>query len=154
MLRLHHRLLQRFYLAYSRIGRGMTLGVRAMLLDGDRVLLVKHTYIPGWYLPGGGVEAGESFSQALSREIREETGATLAGPTELFGVYRHPNAPRRDHIALYVCREWRRGAEKIADREILAVEFFPLTRLPDDAAPSTIARVREVLSGDPPATDW
>ena len=154
MLKLRHRLSQRFYLAYSRIGRGMTLGVRAMLIDGDRILLVKHTYLPGWYLPGGGVEAGESLGEALVREIREETGAELAGPAKLFGIYRHSLPPRRDHIALYVCRDWTHGEQKIASREILAAQLFPLARLPADAAPSTIARVGEVLSGAPPATDW
>ena len=132
----------------------MTLGVRAMLIDGDSILLVKHTYLPGWYLPGGGVEPGESLGEALAREIREETGAELTGPAALFGMYRHPAPPRRDHIALYVCREWKHGAEQTTSREILAAELFPLARLPADAAPSTIARLGEVLSGNPPATDW
>jgi ADP-ribose pyrophosphatase YjhB (NUDIX family) len=154
MLRLHHRLSQRLYLAYSRIGRGMTLGVRGLLIEGDRILLVKHTYLPGWYLPGGGVEAGESLGEALVREIREETGAELTGPPKLFAIYRHSLPPRRDHIALYVCREWKQGAGKIASGEIVAAELFPLSRLPADAAPSTLARLGEVLSGAPPATDW
>ena len=45
----------------------MTLGVRAVVLDGEnRVFLVKHCYVSGWHLPGGGVEVGESFLDALS----------------------------------------------------------------------------------------
>jgi 8-oxo-dGTP pyrophosphatase MutT (NUDIX family) len=154
-LKLHHRLLQQGYLAYSRLARGMTLGVRAMLLQDDRVVLVKHSYIPGWYLPGGGVEAGESLGEALERELREEVGAVLAGPPQLFGVYRNGRVRRSDHVALYVCRDWRRhAAPRLLNREIVACEMFGLDALPAGASPATLARIREVVDGEPPSTDW
>jgi ADP-ribose pyrophosphatase YjhB (NUDIX family) len=155
VLRLHHRILQRGYLAYSRLARGMTLGVRAMLVRDDTIVLVKHSYVPGWYLPGGGVEAGESLAEALAREIDEESGARLTGTAELFAIYRNARTDKRDHVALFVCREWEcSGARKIPNREIVAVERFPPSALPDDATASTRARVREVFYGESPATDW
>jgi ADP-ribose pyrophosphatase YjhB (NUDIX family) len=155
VLRLRHRLLQRGYLAFSRISRGMTLGVRAVLLDGGTVVLVRHSYLPGWYLPGGGVEPGETLGGALRREIREEAGAMLTGPAQLFAIYRNGEADRRDHVALYVCRDWtpvpggwRRSAE------IVALERFPCEALPAEATRATRARLAEVLGGMPPAEDW
>jgi ADP-ribose pyrophosphatase YjhB (NUDIX family) len=154
-LKLHHRVLQRGFLALSRVTRGMTLGVRAMLLKDGEIVLVKHSYIPGWYLPGGGVEAGESFAAALARETEEEADARLTGAAELFGIYRNGRVDRRDHVALFVCREWERiGTRRIPNREIVAMDRFALERLPKGTTTGTLARIREVLGGEPPAVDW
>ena len=154
-LKLHHRLLQRGYMAYSRFARGMTLGVRAMLLTETEVVLVKHSYMPGWYLPGGGVENGETVEEAMRREIAEEAGATLTGPAQLFGVYRNGEADRRDHVALFVCRDWEPLAGGwLRSREVVAMERFALVSLPEDTTHATRARIAEVLSNTPPSADW
>ena len=154
-LRPHQRILQRAFLAYSRLSRGMTLGVRAMLIRHEQVLLVKHGYVPGWYFPGGGVEAGETTGEALEREILEEAGARLTGPPGLFGIYRNAHADRRDHVALFVCRDWEEGATpRIPDREIVAAAMFPVSDLPADTNAGTRVRVSEVLAGATPAADW
>jgi 8-oxo-dGTP pyrophosphatase MutT (NUDIX family) len=154
-LRPHHRLLQRGHLVFARLSRGMTLGVRAMLLDGGQVLLIKHSYIPGWYFPGGGVDAGESLIAALHREVREETGATLDAPPELYGIYRNAHVDRRDHVALFVSREWTiRQAPRLPNREIVACALFPLDGLPPGISPGTAARIREVAGALPPSVDW
>ena len=154
-LKLHHRLMQRGFLAASRFTRGMTLGVRAILVDGDRVLLVRHTYLPGWYFPGGGVEPGESFHDALAREMLEEAGATLTGPEELFGLYRNAAADPRDHVALYFCRHFQRDAAfRVPNAEILALDFFPVSAPPENTSHGTLARIREVFFGEPPSADW
>lgn len=53
------------------------VGVGAVILDGDRVLLVKRGHAPlkgEWSLPGGSVELGETLETALAREVLEETG--------------------------------------------------------------------------------
>src|ERR1044072_1227621 len=69
--------LRRVLHVYWRFARGMTLGVRAVVIDPTgRVFLVKHSYVAGWHLPGGGVETGETMREALARELIEEGGIT------------------------------------------------------------------------------
>lgn len=150
-----HQFQQRVFLAYSRLTRGMTLGVRAVLLKDGHVTLVRHTYVPGWYFPGGGVEPGESIGEALAREISEEAGAVLTGAADLFAIYRNAHADPRDHVALFVCRAWeRRGSLRLPNREIVAAELFPLDALPADTTQATRARLREVMDGEMPSPDW
>ena len=149
------RFRQRAFLTFARLTRGITLGVRAMLLRDDRVMLVRHSYVSGWHFPGGGVDVGESVGEALAREAREEAGAVLTGPAVLFGLYRNAHADVRDHVALFVCRSWeQRGRLELPNYEIVACEPFPLDALPADTSLGTRARLREVLSGEPPAADW
>src|SRR4051812_28077284 len=91
--------LRQFVHLYFRFARGMTLGVRAVVLDAnDRVFLVRHTYVSGWYLPGGGVEVGQTFRAALETELREEGCITLTGEPVLHGVFLNSHVSLRDHV--------------------------------------------------------
>ncbi|SRR6266508_981914 len=140
---------------YWRFARTMTLGVRALVIDREgRVFLVKHSYVSGWHLPGGGVEAGETLTEALARELREEGNIELSAPPRLHQVFFNDRDSRRDHVALFVVRDFRQSAAPIPDHEIVAHGFFALGELPGDTTAGTRARIGEVLGGAPLSERW
>jgi 8-oxo-dGTP pyrophosphatase MutT (NUDIX family) len=140
---------------YWRFSRGLTVGVRAVALDGDgRVFLIKHAYSEGWHLPGGGVEAGETLSEALKRELWEEGRIELTGPPVLHGVYFHPLYSRRDHVTIYVVRDFRQTETPAPNREIAASGFFSVEALPGETTRGTRARIAEVLGQKPSPDRW
>lgn len=146
---------QRAYLTLSLATRGMTLGVRGAAFDREgRVFLVRHSYVPGWYLPGGGVDPGETMEEALLRELREEGGISVAGRPQLFGIYLNRPLSRRDHVALYVCRDVSADPAFRATAEIVEFGFFPPHGLPPDATDGTRRRLAEILSGEAQTAEW
>ena len=147
--------LRRALHAYWRFARAMTLGVRALVIDGDgRIFLVKHSYVSGWHLPGGGVEAGETLAEALARELREEGNIEITAQPRLHGLFFNNRASRRDHVALFVVRAFRQSAARVPDREIVAHGFFAPDALPNDTTAATRARIIEVLGGAPVSERW
>ena len=140
---------------YFRFARGMTLGVRAAVLnEAGEVFLIRHTYTPGWQLPGGGVEPGEPMIEALARELAEEARISLTGPAMLFGVYFNRKISRRDHVALYVVRDFAVDGVKRPDIEIAEAGWFALDALPPGLTPATRRRLDEITAGEVPAIDW
>jgi 8-oxo-dGTP pyrophosphatase MutT (NUDIX family) len=147
--------LRRVLHIYWRFSRGLTLGVRALIIDGEgRVFLVKHSYVAGWHLPGGGIEPGETALDALARELAEEGNIELTGPPVLHGIYFNRRASRRDHVALFVVQAFRQQAAPVPNGEIVAHGFFAVDDMPNDTTAGTRARLAEVLGGAPNSDDW
>lgn len=137
------------------IVRPMTMGVRVVVTDGrGYVLLVRHTYIEGWHLPGGGIETGETAEAAAHKELLEEAGLALGGQPKLFGVYANRNASKRDHVLLYLCDEWYEERVFTSNKEIAEIGFFKLDELPDKTTSATRRRLGEVFDNHLPAEFW
>jgi len=130
---------------YWMIFKPLMLGVRVMMLRGDAVLLVKHTYQPHWYFPGGLVERGESLEEAARREAREEVGAAL-GPLTLVGVFSNPAQGKSDHVTVFACTEF--SISPTTNPEIEQWALFGPTELPPGVSPATRRRTEAYLKGE------
>jgi 8-oxo-dGTP pyrophosphatase MutT (NUDIX family) len=148
-------LLRRVFHLYWWMARGMTLGVRGVVLDGDnKVFLVRHSYVAGWHLPGGGVEVGETFLEALRRELVEEGRIELTGEPVLHGVFFNGHVSRRDHVAVYVIRQFRQDRLPKPNHEIVECGFYAADALPEATTMGTRLRIAEVRDGTTPITTW
>lgn len=146
----------RLFHLYFLLRRPMTLGVRGLVHDrqANSILLLRHTYVPGWQLPGGGVETGETMLEALARELQEEGNIEIEAAPALKSMHFNRQSSRRDHVGLYLVENFRQTAPKLPDREIAEAGFFPLDALPDGVTPATLRRIAEIFDGAPAAPDW
>ena len=139
---------------YWRFSRGATLGARAMVIDGTgRIFLVKHSYISGWHMRGG-VETGETVLTALTRELAEEGNIQLVGEPELHGIFFNGRVSRRDHVALFIVRDFHQDGLPVPNYEIIEHGFFAVDALPADTSRATRARIAEVFNGATVSELW
>ena len=134
--------------------RGLTIGTRTLVLrDNAEILLVRHTYAPGWLVPGGGVERRETVYQAAVREVREETDIVADEEPLLHGMFLNDKNFPGDHVACFVLRKFTVGAFK-PNLEIADAKFFAIDALPEDTTGGTRRRIDEVVKGTPLTRVW
>ncbi|MDB5431857.1 MAG: mismatch repair protein MutT [Caulobacter sp.] len=147
-------ILRPLYRYRARRVRGMTLGVRGLVVnDQGQVLLIEHTYMPGWYMPGGGVEKGETCEQSVIRELHEEAGIHVEGRPVLVSVHSNHLRFPGDHVLIYRIDAWTQ-TEPTQKGEILQIGWFAPDALPEDVTPSTRKRILEALAGHEPHPLW
>jgi ADP-ribose pyrophosphatase YjhB (NUDIX family) len=140
---------------FWRMRRGFTLGAQGAVIDeGDRVLLVRHGYRPGWFFPGGGVEWNETIETALARELEEEVGVSLTEPAQLHGIFGNFTSFPGDHIAVFVVRHWQRKENYCKLGEIAEAGMFARSELPNETDAGTRNRLAEIFDASPISQMW
>lgn len=138
----------------QRLFGASTMGVKGLVINPQQeVLLVEHTYIAGWHLPGGGVDYGESPKAALIRELKEEAGLQVKAAT-LFGIYAHKIHGAADFPVLYIVKDFEAIPGAHLSQEIKQVQWFAVSKLPRETTVSTHQRLKEYFQGLEPAEHW
>ncbi len=156
MVAWRYRLAGRAMRLYGKIVRPRTFGVRALLSDpAGRVALVRHHYVSGWYLPGGGVDKGESAEAAIRRELLEEVGLSQVTITGVLGVYHNRVEAKDDHVVVFLCTVDDPARLVAADRrEIAEVGWFDAHALPAGTSPATRRRIGDHAAGQQTFGSW
>lgn len=142
------------FFAWSRMSRSMTLGVRIIATNPQgEILLVKHTYLEGWWLPGGGVDKGETTHAAAIRELREETGLLAQGIPRLLSLHSNARFFPGDHVAVFHIDQFE-TTERTSHGEIADIGWFAPNNLPEQTTKATRSRIEEYMGRQPPSPDW
>ena len=130
----------------------VALGACALVVRDGKVLLVRHSYVRGWLLPGGGVGRGEPPAEAILRELREEIGLVRSSPPEFIGLYSRRAGWATNVIALYRIDD----AEFIfrPNLEIRETQFADPVAPPDGTPPSVRRRLSEFARLQPQSPRW
>ena len=126
------------------------IDVRATIFQNDTILLVQGTDDGAWSLPGGWADPGESPSEAIAREVHEESGYIVAA-NRLLALYdrdRHPHPTMEFHVYKLFFDCDIRGGNRATSPETSDVRFFPVDDLPSlsltRVLPQQIARLFEL----------
>ena len=124
----------------------------ALIVREGKVLLVRHSYVPGWLLPGGGVARAEPAEHAVIREMREEIGLLRSAPPVLFGIYSRKTGWATNVIVLYRLDD----AEFtfMPNLEIREIQFVDPLAPPEGTPNSVRNRLREFSGLEPRSPYW
>lgn len=117
-----------------RVLRLQTRGVRVILRDENKILLIKHPYDDFWVFPGGGIRRGESPMVAGAREVIEETGYSVIDDMKMLGEYVNKSGGKNDIVTVFVAKKITKAGvkQKLLDKiEIEKSQWFEMDSLPE-----------------------
>jgi 8-oxo-dGTP pyrophosphatase MutT (NUDIX family) len=131
----------------------VVFGAHAFARDREgRILLVRHSYLSGWLLPGGGVGRAEPPEEALIRELKEEVGYVRSAPPEFAQLYTRKVGWFTNLIAMYRVDDIEIDFKP--NLEIREAKFFAPDALPDGVPGSTRKHIDELLGRTPFTAHW
>lgn len=130
--------------------RPMTKGARAIIIENNKVLLVKHSYQDQFFLPGGKVNKGETYDAGLIRELKEELNMDVQNLT-YFGTYQNFFEYKDDTVLVFLVKGII-GTPR-ASLEIDAMQWFDIDQLPADISPGSKKRLLAYLVKHYPTYD-
>jgi 8-oxo-dGTP diphosphatase len=130
MISIIYKIVYRFLKIYWFIFRPKTQGVTCLILSGDELLLVRHTYgRSAWTLSGGGFKKNETKEEAVKREVKEELGLSIT--PEYIGEFTHNSEHKIDTVFCFVARMEKKEPE-IDRLEIREAKWWNMNNLPKD----------------------
>lgn len=135
LIKFSYKIIRPIQKVYWLICRPHTRGVKCLIQNNDKFLLVKLNYAHNkWTVPGGGVKRKESSLDAATREAKEETGVTVINPI-FIGFYKSRVEYKNDTVEVYVASADTLEV-KIDPFEIKEAKWFSLDELPENRTPS------------------
>ena len=126
---------------------------RPILAAHEQLAHPHRTCQHGWWLPGGGIDRGETAEQAVIREMREETGLIVEGRPRLVSVHSNERFFPGDHVLVYRMDSFSL-TDHAPDGEIAEIGWFAPAALPEDTHRATRARLAEAFGDETTDPDW
>jgi 8-oxo-dGTP pyrophosphatase MutT (NUDIX family) len=151
-----HRILEKTLMVVAAQLRAVLhpvdLGTAALVEQGGKIVLVRHSYKSGWMLPGGAVERGEPPAHAIIRELQEEIGLTHSAPPQLAGVFTRRVGLVTNTVLLYRVREAVFVFKP--SMEIRAIRLADPAAPPEGTSPAVRRRFLELMGEATQAPFW
>ncbi len=128
------------------------LGTAALVEQGGKIVLVRHSYKSGWMLPGGAVSRGEPPADAIIRELQEEIGLTHSAPPQLVGVFTRKRGFATNSVLLYRVREAVFVFKP--SLEIRDIRLADPAAPPEGSSPAVCRRFLEMIGEAPQSPYW
>lgn len=131
----------------------VAFGVAAVAQNAQgNVLLVRHRYVSGWHLPGGGVERNEPPAEAILRELKEEVGLAAGDAPQFAGLFTRTAGIATNVIALF--RVTNVQIDFRPNFEIAEIVFADPLAPPTGTTAATLRRLAEMVSKTKPSPYW
>jgi 8-oxo-dGTP pyrophosphatase MutT (NUDIX family) len=132
----------------ARLSGGADIqGVRIIIVDGRKVVLVSHWYAPWvWTLPGGGVNKGEKPEDAAIREAQEETGFIVRSVAGEIGTY-EGRLGKGDRQKVFYTGDFEGSLSMTPNFEIMARSWFDIDNLPEELSIANRKRIEAYRDG-------